>query len=897
VGGGRDSFGSRDVLAVGGSEFVVHRLDRLGARAARLPFSLKVLLENLLRREDGRQVTRQHVEALLGWEPTRPPEREIPFMPARVLLQDFTGVPAVVDLAAMRDAMRRMGGDPRRINPLQPADLVIDHSVQVDAFGTAAAFRTNVELEFERNRERYAFLRWGQQAFRNFRVVPPDTGIVHQVNLEYLAPVVFRCPANGRQEAYPDTVLGADSHTTMVNGLGVVGWGVGGIEAEAAMLGQPTVMLIPQVIGFRLHGRLAAGATATDVVLTVTEMLRRRGVVGQFVEFHGPGLASLSVADRATIANMAPEYGATIGYFPIDAEALAYLRLTGRDPRLVELVEAYARLQGLFRSEDTPEPAFSDRLELDLGAVEPSVAGPRRPQDRVPLRHLKGAWREALPDLLRGRESTAAATVPIEMGGARGALGHGAIVIAAITSCTNTSNPSVMLAAGLLARKAVARGLAVRPWVKTSLAPGSKVVTRYLARAGLLPDLERLGFHLVGYGCTTCIGNSGPLPEPVAAAVKAGDLVVAAILSGNRNFEGRINALVRANYLASPPLVVAYAIAGTVDLDPETDPLGTDPEGRPVFLRDVWPTPAEIASALGTVEADLFHEEYARVTDGDEHWNSLPSPAGELYAWDPSSTYIKSPPFFADMEPEPRPLADIRGARALAVLGDSVTTDHISPAGSIPADGPAGQYLIAQGVRPKDFNSFGARRGNHEVMLRGTFANVRLRNLLVPGVEGGATRHLPDGVQMTIYDAAMRYRDEGVPLVVLAGQEYGTGSSRDWAAKGTRLLGVRAVLAESFERIHRQNLVGMGVLPLEFLPGETRASLGLTGEERFDIVGIAAGLAPGGRLTVRASRDGGGVVEFTVAARVDTPDEVEYYRHGGLLPYVLRGLLAEARPA
>jgi aconitate hydratase len=892
-----DSFGTRDVLRVGGSEFVVHRVDRLGARASRLPVSLKVLLENLLRREDGRQVTRAHVEHLLDWDPTRPPGHEIPFMPARVLLQDFTGVPAIVDLAAMRDAMRRMGGDPARINPLQPADLVVDHSVQVDAFGTRAAFATNVALEFERNRERYAFLRWGQQAFRNFRVVPPDTGIVHQVNIEYLAPVVFHRRDNGLQEAYPDTVLGTDSHTTMVNGLGVVGWGVGGIEAEAAMLGQPTVMLIPQVVGFRLHGRLAAGATATDVVLTVTEMLRKKGVVGKFVEFHGPGLASLAVADRATIANMAPEYGATIGFFPIDGETLAYLRLTGRDPKVVELVEAYARLQGLFHTEGTAEPAFTDMLELDLGAVEPSLAGPRRPQDRVPLRRLKAAWGESLPELVKGRKSKVGTTVPIEMGGERGQLGQGAVVIAAITSCTNTSNPSVMLAAGVLARKAAARGLRVRAWVKTSLAPGSKVVMRYLEAAGVLDDLERLGFYLAGFGCTTCIGNSGPLPEPVAAAVKEGDLVVAAVLSGNRNFEGRINPLVRANYLASPPLVVAFAIAGRIDFDAETDPLGTDPQGRPVFLRDVWPTPAEMAEVAGAVEARLFREEYAKVTDGDEHWRALPVPAGDLYAWDAASTYIKSPPFFEGMGRTPSPLGDVRGARALAVLGDSVTTDHISPAGSIPADGPAGRYLVSLGVAPKDFNSFGARRGNHEVMLRGTFGNIRLRNLLVPGVEGGVTRHLPDGEQIAIYDAAVRYRSERVPLVVLAGKEYGTGSSRDWAAKGTLLLGVRAVLAESFERIHRSNLVGMGVLPLEFLPGESRTSLGLTGEERYDVEGVAEGLAPGKRLRVRAVRDDGATTQFEVVARVDTLDDVEYYRHGGLLPYVLRGLLGEARPA
>jgi len=912
---------TRGKLAVGGTEFVIHRLEALGEKAARLPFSLRILLENLLRREDGERVTRHHVDAVLGWNPTAIPDREIPFMPARVLLQDFTGVPAVVDLAPMSDAVRRMGGDPKRINPLQPADLVIDHSVQVDAFGSPAAFRTNVELEFERNRERYAFLRWGQRAFRNFRVVPPDTGIVHQVNLEYLAPVVFRQGSNGEQLAYPDTVLGTDSHTTMVNGLGVVGWGVGGIEAEAAMLGQPTVMLIPQVVGFRLHGALAPGATATDVVLTVTEMLRKKGVVGKFVEFYGPGLASLALADRATIANMAPEYGATIGFFPIDDETLAYLRLTGRDPAVVELVEAYARAQGIFRTASTPDPIYSDRVELDLGRVEPSLAGPRRPQDRVPLRDMRSAWRRSLVEFVKdgtvdpstverwvaegGKPGPTAATsfrppdlgelcktVPVEVNGQQGELTHGAVVIAAITSCTNTSNPSVMLGAGILARKAVARGLRVRPWVKTSLAPGSKVVTRYLQEAGLLADIERLGFHVVGYGCTTCIGNSGPLPEPVAAAVKKGELVAAAVLSGNRNFEGRINALVRANYLASPPLVVAFALAGTMHFDPEHDPLGTDPQGRPVFLRDVWPSPEETRAAMQVVGARLFREEYSRVTEGDEHWRSLPVPEGELYAWDSTSTYIKSPPFFEGMSARPKPLTDIRGARVLALLGDSITTDHISPAGSIQPDSPAGRYLIAQGVAAKDFNSYGARRGNHEVMLRGTFANIRLRNRLVPGVEGGWTVHQPSGERLAIYDAAMRYRDEGVPLVVIAGKEYGTGSSRDWAAKGTLFLGVRAVIAESYERIHRSNLVGMGVMPLEFEAGQSAVSLGLTGTEVYDIEGLAENLAPQKRLMVRARDQSGREKTFTAIARVDTPDDVAYYSHGGLLPYVLRGMIA-----
>jgi aconitase A len=1431
-----NSFNTRDVLTVGGSRFVIHRLAALGERAARLPISLKVLLENLLRLEDGRRVTRAHIEALLDWDPKRTPEREIPFMPARVLLQDFTGVPAVVDLAAMRDAVRAMGGDPARINPLQPVDLVIDHSVIVDVFGSPDAFAQNVELEFERNRERYGFLRWGQQAFRNFRVVPPDTGIVHQVNIEYLAPVVVRRPDNGMQIALPDTVLGTDSHTTMVNGLGVVGWGVGGIEAEAAMLGQPTVMLIPQVVGFRLDGSLPAGATATDAVLTVTEMLRKKGVVGKFVEFYGPGVASLAAADRTTIANMAPEYGATIGFFPIDGETLSYLRLTGRDPALVELVEAYARAQGLFRTDDAPEPAFSDTLALDLGSVEPSLAGPRRPQDRVPLRRARSAWREALCDFKKdaaaavdtkdldlwrweGGEAlpTVAPTVKrlgelaraerIEMRGERGELRHGAVVIAAITSCTNTSNPSVMLGAGILARKAIARGLTVRPWVKTSLAPGSKVVTRYLRETGLDRDLSKLGFDLVGYGCTTClaagtpvllangtslpidrfaeaggalvfgpdadrrmtpasqtaafangekscvtlvlqdgreltcthdhlilladgrwvradelvpgrdrvvvgleapldepgsdeagytlragertftmndaserfrmlafarlvghllgdgsisvlgqgrmnvgqvldrdvllndielltgkrpagtryddrkwsialpkeltravvalpgvrvgrrigqpprlpdfvlesacpvavvreflggvfgadgtapvlkrlgsrpedaileqpaysqtarpehvaelknvmvdlirllgrcgvrtdrariydypvrsarssypaaadgprvevrlelpdglsfvervgfrycvdkslrasaaavywrtvdriheqrlwmarrlerlhqdlpdlsfsrarelaatalrdreavvfphysllmgherfdrlpppgdrkfqplhrkscgfpspvemlgeigartwfapllpraetrsekhycvdkeattlptmalrvlerrsagkrhvfdltveglhafvagtvavhncIGNSGPLPEPVANAVTHGELVAAAVLSGNRNFEGRINPLTRANYLASPPLVVAYALAGTMDFDPEHDPLGTDRDGKPVFLRDVWPTPTEIESARRAVDARLYREEYARVTEGGDRWRSLPVPEGELYRWDEKSTYIKSPPFFSGMRREPVPPGDVRGARVLALLGDSVTTDHISPAGSIPKDSPAGRYLIGLGIAPKDFNSYGARRGNHEVMVRGTFANIRLRNRLVPGIEGGFTLHLPDGAQTTIYEAATRYRDEGVALVVIAGKEYGTGSSRDWAAKGTLLLGVRVVIAESYERIHRSNLVGMGVLPLEFLPGATAESLGLTGRETYDVTGIADGLTPGKRVTVTATADDGTCRKFQAIARVDTPDDVEYHRHGGLLPYVLRGML------
>jgi aconitate hydratase len=888
-----DSFGTRDLLAVDGSRFVIHRVTRLGDRATRLPFSLRILLENLLRREDGRSVTREHVEAVLAWDPKRKPDREIPFMPARVVLQDFTGVPCVVDLAAMRDAMVAMGGDPARINPLAPVDLVIDHSVQVDRYGTPTAFRENVEIEYQRNRERYAFLRWGQQAFSNFRVVPPGTGIVHQVNLEYLAPVVATAGSNGQQTAYPDTVLGTDSHTTMVNGLGVVGWGVGGIEAEAAMLGQATVMLVPQVVGFRLTGRLAEGATATDVVLTCTEMLRKKGVVGKFVEFYGPGVAELTVADRATIANMAPEYGATIGFFPVDEETLAYLRLTGRDEGRVRLAEAYYKAQGLFRTADTPEPVFSDRLELDLGAVVPSLAGPKRPQDRVPLVDMKAAWRKARGEYL-GAKVNPEKTMPIEMGGEKAAIGHGTVVIAAITSCTNTSNPAVMLGAGLLARKAVARGLRVKPWVKTSLAPGSRVVTRYLQASGTLADLEQLGFALVGYGCTTCIGNSGPLPEPVASAVEQGDLAVAAVLSGNRNFEGRVNPLTRANYLASPPLVVAYALAGTVDWDPATEPLGTDGQGRPVFFRDLWPSNAEVMAAMKTVTAALFRDEYGRVFDGDEHWCGMPVPGGSRYAWDAASTYIKAPPFFEGMAKTPGAPSDIRDARCLVLLGDSITTDHISPAGSIKPDSPAGRYLQGLGVTPKDFNSYGARRGNHEVMMRGTFANIRIKNQLVPGVEGGVTVHLPSGERMPIYDAAMRYKEAGTPLVVIAGKEYGTGSSRDWAAKGTLLLGVRAVIAESYERIHRSNLVGMGVLPLEFQPGQNAGSLGLTGRETYAVEGIAEGLRPGKKLTVTARADDGTTTSFTVTARVDTPDDVAYYRHGGLLPYVLRGLLGAA---
>jgi aconitate hydratase len=884
-----DSFRTRTSLDLAGTRATVFDLTTLGSRAARLPYSLRILLENLLRREDGRTVTRDHVDAVLAWDATKNPEREIPFMPARVILQDFTGVPVVADLAAMRDAMAAMGGDPAKINPLAPMDLVIDHSVQVDAFGSADAFGRNVALEYERNRERYAFLRWGQKAFRDFRVVPPGTGIVHQVNLEYLAPVVVTRTRDGETIALPDSVLGTDSHTTMINGLGVLGWGVGGIEAEAAMLGQPTVMLIPQVVGVRVTGKLRAGATATDAVLTATAMLRTHGVVGKFVEFFGPGLAGLSLADRATIANMAPEYGATMGFFPIDEETLAYLRLSGRDDAQVRLVEAYARAQGLFRTPAAPDPEFTDVLELDLGAVESSIAGPKRPQDRIPVSQAKQAWAQALAEYTKGGD--AAARVPVAMDGERGELGHGAVVIAAITSCTNTSNPSVMLGAGVLARKAVARGLRVKPWVKTSLAPGSKVVTRYLEAAGVLGDLATLGFDLVGYGCTTCIGNSGPLPEAVAKAVEGGNLAVAAVLSGNRNFEGRVNPLTRANYLASPPLVVAYALAGTMNIDLDREPLGTGRDGAPVYLRDVWPTGEDLCQAMAAVTAERFREEYARVFEGDAQWKGMPSPAGDRYAWEAASTYIKRPPFFDGMQKTPGALADVRGGHVLALLGDSITTDHISPAGSIKKDSPAGRYLIDLGVDPTDFNSYGARRGNHEVMMRGTFANIRLKNLMVPGVEGGVTVHVPSGERLSIYDAAMRYQQEGTPLVVVAGKEYGTGSSRDWAAKGTLLLGVRVVIAESYERIHRSNLVGMGVLPLQFLPGETAATHGLTGTETVDVTGIAEGLTPGKRVAVRVTRGDGRTTRFEAVARVDTPDDVEYYRHGGLLPYVLRGLL------
>jgi aconitate hydratase len=884
-----NSFGTRDKLNVGAQEFEIQRLEKLEEQGLshieKLPFSLRILLENLLRFEDGRFVHANDIKSLAKWTPNGP-EKEIAFMPARILLQDFTGVPAIVDLATMREAMHKMGGNPKRINPLFPAELVIDHSVQVDSFGGANSFGLNAELEFQRNVERYAFLRWGQTAFRNFKVVPPDTGICHQVNIEFLARVVCSMPNGNRLEAFPDSLVGTDSHTTMVNSLGVFGWGVGGIEAEAAMLGQPLSMLVPQVVGFKLHGRLKEGATATDLVLTVTEILRKKGVVGKFVEFFGSGLTSLSVPDRATIANMAPEYGATMGFFPVDDETLAYLRFTARSHEQVALVEAYCKEQMLFRTDKTPDPSYSDVLELDLGSVEATVAGPKRPQDRVALKNAKSSFTKVV-------EGQPAKHVAVKNNGDAFDLSSGAVVIAAITSCTNTSNPSLMLGAGLLAKKAVERGLQVKPWVKTSLAPGSKVVTDYLNASGLMSYLEKLKFHLVGYGCTTCIGNSGPLPEPIGAAIKENNMVAVAVLSGNRNFEGRVHPLVRANYLASPPLVVAYALAGRMDMDLTTEALGNDTAGKPVYLRDIWPTAQEVEKTVrAAVTKEQYRKTYSEVFEGDAHWKAMPVPEGDLYQWDANSTYIKLPPYFENMPKKPAALTDIHGARVLAVLGDSVTTDHISPAGSIAVDSPAGKYLIAHDVKPHEFNSYGARRGNHEVMMRGTFANIRLRNQLAPGTEGSWTLHLPDGEKMFIYDAAVKYREDGVPLVVLAGKEYGSGSSRDWAAKGTRLLGVRAVIAESFERIHRSNLVGMGVLPLEFKPGETRESLGLTGHEVFEIEGVAS-MAPRGDVTVRAKSPDGKEKKFAATVRVDTPEELSYYQHGGILQYVLRNLLEQ----
>jgi aconitate hydratase len=900
-----------------------------GLDISRLPYSLKILLENLLRREDGVIVKKEDIDAVALWDAHLPSEKELQFMPARILLQDFTGVPAVADLAAMRVALKRLGGKAARINPMQPADLIIDHSVQVDHYGTVTALKTNSALEFERNHERYQFLRWGQNAFKNFSVVPPETGICHQVNLEYLSQVAMVTQVKDEAWVFPDTLVGTDSHTTMINGLGVVGWGVGGIEAEAAMLGQPCSMLIPQVVGFRLTGALKPGATATDLVLTITQMLRKKGVVGKFVEFFGPGSASLNIADRATIGNMAPEYGATIGVFPVDEQTVEYLRLTGRESA-APLVEAYYRQQGLWRSSEQVEPVFSDTLELDLGDVEPSMAGPMRPMDRVGLKDVRSSFRKQLASLKQGETAAldkdtfnrwlgeggspvtiAPELMPSDADHALGSLAecvplrqpdgtayslcHGSIVIAAITSCTNTSNPSVMIAAGLLARNAVQRGLQARPWVKTSLAPGSKVVSDYLSAAGLTPYLEALRFHLVGYGCTTCIGNSGPLPEHIVKAVTDGELAVAAVLSGNRNFEGRINSHVRANYLASPPLVVAYALAGNINIDLTSDPVGTDPNGTPVYLKDIWPDDREVASLVKScVVPESFTRNYADVFRGDEYWNALKVPTGELYQWQEDSSYIKEPPFFSDLQASPAPVTDIAGARVLALLGDSITTDHISPAGSIGKDTPAGRYLISLGIKPQDFNSYGSRRGNHEVMVRGTFANIRIKNQLVPGVEGGVTKHFaePDseGEQMSIFDAAMKYREKATPLLVVAGKEYGTGSSRDWAAKGTNLLGVRAVIAESFERIHRSNLVGMGILPLQFLSGESAGSVGITGSETFELQSLAS-LVPGQTLTVKMKNAAGAQREFSAQVRIDTSNELAYYHHGGILPFVLRQFL------
>jgi aconitate hydratase len=935
-----NSFNSRSVLKVGNKEYEIYRLDALdkkGISTQHLPFSLRILLENLLRTEDGRNVTGNEIRALTSWNKDSKPDKEIAFTPSRVLLQDFTGVPCVVDLAAMRDAMKQLGGDPALINPLQPVELVIDHSVQVDEFGTTGALDLNALLEFGRNQERYAFLRWGQTGFRNLAIVPPDTGIVHQVNLEYLARVIFVQESPGKRVAYPDTLVGTDSHTTMINGLGVLGWGVGGIEAEAAMLGQPVSMLIPLVVGVKLTGRLREGATATDLVLTITEMLRKHGVVGKFVEYFGPGLRDLALADRATIANMSPEYGATCGIFPIDKESLRYLRLTGRSEEQIALVEAYAREQGIFHDEKTPEAEYSELLTLDLDTVEPSLAGPKRPQDRVLLSQAGESFNKALPSLIKpksaktvgaplladfARSGTAAAASAKRWeseGGSPTAIGvedpnvhehvsadvknslkHGSVVIAAITSCTNTSNPHVLIGAGLLAKKAVEKGLSVPAWVKTSLAPGSKVVTDYLNKAGLTPYLEKLKFHTVGYGCTTCIGNSGPLPAEVSQAIDENNLVVASVLSGNRNFEGRINSEVRANYLMSPPLVVAFALAGRIDLDLRKDPLGKDRENKPVYLADIWPTEREIEEAMqNSISSDMFTKSYAEVFQGDERWRSLPVPKGETYAWEKDSTYIRRAPYFDEMAVKPSPVGDIRKARALAVVGDSVTTDHISPAGSIKKDSPAGKYLQEHGVQPADFNSYGSRRGNHEVMVRGTFANVRLRNKLVT-TEGGFTRHLPTQTEMSIFDASEKYQAEGIPLVILAGKEYGSGSSRDWAAKGPKLLGVHAVIAESYERIHRSNLVGMGILPLQFLAGQTAESLKLTGEETFDITGIrdvVEKFAAGKQIKVRAKgkpRDK--AIEFEALVRIDTPQEALYYVNGGILPYVLRQLLA-AKPS
>jgi aconitate hydratase len=881
---GTDTLKTKRSLNVNGATYHYYSLpeaDKTGlGDSSRLPFSLKILLENLLRHEDGRIVTQDDIKAVYHWLKHPYPDREIAYSPARVLMQDFTGVPAVVDLAAMRDAMVKLGGDPQKINPLTPVDLVIDHSVQVDEFGKAAAFQDNVQLEMERNLERYAFLRWGQQAFKHFRVVPPGTGICHQVNLEYLAKAIWSQEVHGEMLAYPDTLVGTDSHTTMINGLGVLGWGVGGIEAEAVMLGQSISMLIPEVIGCKLTGKLREGVTATDLVLTITQILRQKGVVGKFVEFYGNGLAELPLANRATVANMAPEYGATCGFFPIDEQTLEYMRLTGRDEQTVALVKAYTQAQGMWRSSDSPDPVFTDIVELDLASVEPSLAGPKRPQDRVTLTSMTGAFDKSL-----GEDAKPAAQT-----GVSEEMTDGAVVIAAITSCTNTSNPSVLMAAGLLAKKALEKGLKTKPWVKTSLAPGSKVVTDYLAKTGLQSHLDELGFNLVGYGCTTCIGNSGPLAEPIQQAITQKNLVVCSVLSGNRNFEGRVHPLTKANWLASPPLVVAFALAGTVRIDMTKEPLGKDEHGQPVFLKDIWPSDAEVAAEVNKINGDMFNKEYADVFSGDDAWRSIPVSGGATYQWDPKSTYVQNPPYFKDLTMTPKPVADIRAARVLALLGDSITTDHISPAGNIKADSPAGLYLKSHGVTPKDFNSYGARRGNHEVMMRGTFANIRIRNEMVPGVEGGITRFLPTDEVVSIYDAAMRYQQQRTSLVIVAGKEYGSGSSRDWAAKGPCLQGVKAVLVESFERIHRSNLIGMGILPLQFAEGVTRKTLQLDGTESFDIIGLDK-LAPGAKVEVTITRSSGQQEKITTLCRIDTQNELEYFKNGGILPYVLRNLV------
>jgi aconitate hydratase len=895
-----DSFKARTTLKVGAQQYEILSLAALKSHNVdRLPFSLKILLENLLRFEDGVNVTKADIEALLKWQPKAAPSHEIAFTPARVIMQDFTGVPCIVDLAAMREAIVKLGGDPQKVNPLAPAELVIDHSVQVDEYGSANSLQHNNEIEFQRNGERYMFLRWGQTAFSNFKVVPPNTGIVHQVNIERLARVIFSDESAGKKGAYPDTLVGTDSHTTMVNGLGVLGWGVGGIEAEAAMLGQPVTMLIPQVIGFKLTGSLPAGTTATDLVLSVTEILRKKGVVDKFVEFFGDGLNGLPLADRATIANMSPEFGSTCAIFPIDEETIRYLELTGRSADQIALVEAYAKAQGLWRVNGAPQADYTDVVELNLSTVEPSLAGPKRPQDRVPLTKAKSVYQSSVKKMAEERTQKnpkATGSAPAKVGNASFEVKDGAVLIAAITSCTNTSNPAVLVAAGLLARNALKQGLTVKPWVKTSLAPGSRVVTDYLAKAGLLTDLEQLGFYTVGYGCTTCIGNSGPLKPEISEAVKAGDVVACAVLSGNRNFEGRVHPEIKMNFLASPPLVVAYALAGSLNIDITTESFGNGKDGKPVYLKDIWPSAKEVAAAVSaSVDSAMFKKGYANVFLGDANWAAIKTPAGKIYSWDGKSTYVKNPPYFDGMTMTPAPQADIKGARALALLGDSVTTDHISPAGNISKSSPAAKYLMAQGVQAADFNSYGARRGNHEVMMRGTFANIRLRNLLLPGTEGGVTLHIPSGEQMSIFDAAVKYKAANTPLVILAGKEYGTGSSRDWAAKGTMLLGVKAVIAESFERIHRSNLIGMGVLPLQFLDGQNAQSLGLSGKESFEIVGLNRGAAK--TVKVIAKTDAGKAIEFEARLRIDTPKELDYYQHGGILQYVLRQLAAQAKAA